>query len=81
MMRRSLRNHMENAGLLELLNEKNEEILLQMCGSYAGLPTVRCLTATLFIAIAGLQPFDERRKGVDGDRENGGGVLFRCDFD
>ena len=41
-MRRSLQNHMENEELLEMLNEKEEGMLLQMCGNYAGLPTLRC---------------------------------------
>lgn len=41
-MRMSLQNHMENAALLEMLNEEEEGMLLQMCGNYAGLPTLRC---------------------------------------
>ena len=36
----SQQNHMENTELLEVLNEENEEMVLQMCGNYAGLPTV-----------------------------------------
>jgi hypothetical protein len=35
-MRMGLQNHMENAELLEMLNEEDEEMLLQMCGNYAG---------------------------------------------
>jgi len=49
-MRMSLQNHVENSELLEMLNEEDEEMLLQMCGSYAGLPTVRGRTATPFMA-------------------------------
>ena len=41
-MRMCLQNHMENAELLEMINEEDEGMLLQMCGNYAGFPTVRC---------------------------------------
>lgn len=44
-MRRNRQNHVENTELLEMLNEEIEEMLLQMCGNYAGLPTVRGRTA------------------------------------
>lgn len=39
-MRMRRQNHMENTEVLEALNEEAEEVLLQMCGNYAGLPTV-----------------------------------------
>jgi len=42
---------MENTELLEMLNEESEEMLLQMCGNYAGLPTLRCRIASLFSSV------------------------------
>jgi hypothetical protein len=41
---------MENTELLEMLNEEDEEMVWQKCGNYAGFPTVRYRTATLFSA-------------------------------
>lgn len=49
-MRMSQQNPMENTELLEMLNEEIQEMLLQMCGNYAGLPTLRYRTASIFIA-------------------------------
>jgi hypothetical protein len=56
-----------------MLNEEDKEVLLQMCGNYAGLPTQSDAEPPHhLLLIAGLYPLDERSKRVDGNRENSG---------